>query len=131
MKKILEEAYKAMAHAYAPYSNYHVGACVELKDGNYIPGANVENAAYGSSMCAERNAVYGAYSRGYRKEDIKGLAIVSDGRTLVTPCGACRQVLAELLEADTPIYLRSTQEEKVTDIRELLPLAFDEESLEK
>ena len=54
MRKILEEAYKAMEHAYAPYSQYHVGACVKLKDGRYIPGANVENAAYGSSMCAER-----------------------------------------------------------------------------
>ncbi len=131
MRKVIEEAYKAMEHAYAPYSGYHVGACVELKDGVYIPGANVENAAYGSSMCAERNAVYGAYSRGYRKGDIESLAIVSDGIALVTPCGACRQVLGELLNMDTPIYLRSSQEEKVTTIQELLPMAFDEKSLKK
>lgn len=131
MKKILEEAYRAMKHAYAPYSQYHVGACVELKEGRYIPGANVENAAYGSSMCAERNAVYAAYSLGYRKDDIAALAIVSDGKALVTPCGACRQVLGELLCRDTPIYLRSSQEEKVTTIQELLPMSFDEKSLEK
>ena len=98
MKRIVEEAYKAMRHAYAPYSRYHVGACIELKDGRYILGANVENAAYGSSMCAERNAVYAAYSLGYRRDDIVGLAIVSDGKALVTPCGACRQVLGELLK---------------------------------
>ena len=110
MKEILIKAYEAMENAYAPYSNYRVGACVKLADGEFIPGANVENAAYGSSMCAERNAVYGAYSRGYRKEDIEELAIVSEGRTLVTPCGACRQVLAELLDPDTPIYLMSGED---------------------
>ena len=117
MKEILIKAYEAMENAYAPYSNYRVGACVKLADGEFIPGANVENAAYGSSMCAERNAVYGAYSRGYRKEDIEELAIVSEGRTLVTPCGACRQVLAELLDPDTPIYLMSDGVAKTTSIR--------------
>ena len=130
MKEILIKAYEAMDNAYAPYSNYRVGACVKLADGEFIPGANVENAAYGSSMCAERNAVYGAYSRGYRKEDIEELAIVSEGRTLVTPCGACRQVLAELLDPDTPIYLMSDGVAKTTSIRELLPWAFGADSLE-
>ena len=91
----------------------------------------MENAAYGSSMCAERNAVYAAYSLGYRRDDIEALAIVSDGKALVTPCGACRQVLGELLCEDTPIYLRSSQQERVTTIQELLPLAFDEGSLKK
>ena len=130
MKEILIKAYEAMENAYAPYSNYRVGACVKLADGEFIPGANVENAAYGSSMCAERNAVYGAYSRGYRKEDIEELAIVSEGRTLVTPCGACRQVLAELLDPDTPIYLMSDGVAKTTSILELLPWAFGADSLE-
>ena len=130
MKEILIKAYEAMENAYAPYSNYRVGACGKLADGEFIPGANVENAAYGSSMCAERNAVYGAYSRGYRKEDIEELAIVSEGRTLVTPCGACRQVLAELLDPDTPIYLMSDGVAKTTSIRELLPWAFGADSLE-
>ena len=130
MKEILIKAYEAMEKAYAPYSNYRVGACVKLADGEFIPGANVENAAYGSSMCAERNAVYGAYSRGYRKEDIEELAIVSEGRTLVTPCGACRQVLAELLDPDTPIYLMSDGVAKTTSIRELLPWDFGADSLE-
>lgn len=129
MNEIIKKAYEAMENAYAPYSHYHVGACVKLRDGSYILGANVENAAYGSSMCAERNAVYGAYSKGYRKEDIEGLAIVSDGEALVTPCGACRQVLGELLEGDTPIYLKSRKEEMQTDIRRLLPYAFGADSL--
>ena len=130
-KVLLGKAKEAMGNAYAPYSNYHLGACVALTDGTYIPGANIENAAYGSCMCGERNAVYGAYSRGYRKEQIQALAIVSDGKKLVTPCGACRQVLAELLNPDTPIYLESLEEGMDTTIRELLPFAFDTESLEK
>lgn len=129
MKEILIKAYEAMENAYAPYSNYRVGACVKLTDGKFIPGANVENAAYGSSMCAERNAVFGAYSQGYRKKDIEGLAIVSEGKSLVTPCGACRQVLAELLEPDTPIYLMNDGVAKTTSIRELLPWAFGADSL--
>ena len=58
MKEILIKAYEAMENAYAPYSNYRVGACVKLADGEFIPGTNVENAAYGSSMCAERNGIW-------------------------------------------------------------------------
>lgn len=126
---LLERAFKAMENAYAPYSNYHVGACVVTKDNKYFIGANIENASYSLTNCAERNAIFQAYSNGYRKNDIQAIAIVSDGKTLATPCGACRQVLVELLERDTPIILSNHKIEKITDIHELLPMSFTDEDL--
>ncbi|MBR2825476.1 MAG: cytidine deaminase [Solobacterium sp.] len=121
---LVELAFQAMENAYAPYSNYHVGAALCTKDGNVFLGANVENASYGACNCAERNAVFAAYSNGYRKEDITGLAIVSDGDKLAAPCGICRQVLSELINQDTPIYLSNHQEEMTTNINDLLPMQF-------
>ena len=66
-KELLEKAFNAMENAYAPYSNYRVGACVSTKDGRFFIGANVENASYGLTNCAERNAIFQTYSNGYRK----------------------------------------------------------------
>ena len=126
---ILERAFKVMENAYSPYSNYKVGACVLTKDNKYFIGANIENASYGLTNCAERNAIFQAYSNGYRKNDIEAIAIVSDGKTLATPCGACRQVLVELLEKHTPIILSNKKIEKITDIEELLPMSFTEKDL--
>ena len=103
-EELIAEAFKAMENAYAPYSKYHVGAAVLTTDGTVFWGANIENASYGATNCAERSAVFAAYSRGYRKDTIEALAIVSDGERIAAPCGICRQVLSELLKADTPIY---------------------------
>ncbi|MDD6466858.1 MAG: cytidine deaminase [Erysipelotrichaceae bacterium] len=128
-EQLLAKAFQAMENAYAPYSNYHVGACVECKGGNYYIGANIENASFGLTNCAERSAIFAAYSNGYRKEDIVGLAIVSDGDRIAAPCGACRQVLNELLKKDTPIYLSNGKEEVVTTIKDLLPMSFDMEDV--
>lgn len=128
-KALIERAFSAMTHAYAPYSHYHVGACIKTRDGNFIPGVNIENASYGLTNCAERSAVFAAYSLGYRKEDIEMIAIVSDGEKLAAPCGACRQVLVELLQEDTPIILSNHKEEKVTNIKELLPMSFTSEDV--
>ena len=128
-REILDKAFSAMNNAYAPYSNYYVGACVKTKDGKYFIGANVENASYGLTNCAERNAIYQTYSQGYRKEDIEAIAIVSRGKTLATPCGACRQVLVELLNGNTPILLSNGEEEMITNIEELLPMSFTSDDL--
>lgn len=128
-QELLAEAFKAMENAYAPYSNYHVGACVETSDGSVFYGANIENASFGATNCAERSAVFAAYSRGYRREQITGLAIVSDGERIAAPCGICRQVLSELIDADLPIYLSNGKQEKVSSIRELLPDSFDQEDV--
>ncbi len=126
---ILEQAFKALKNAYAPYSKYRVGACVKTKDGKYIWGANIENASYGLTNCAERNAIFQAYSLGYRKEDVESLAIVCEGPKPAAPCGACRQVLSELLTGDTPIVLSNKKETIITNMDDLLPLQFGEEDL--
>ena len=127
---LVKEAFKAMENAYAPYSNYHVGACVLCKDGTLFYGSNIENASYGGTNCAERSAVFAAYSRGYRKDDIEALAIVSDGKRIGSPCGICRQVLSELLNQHTPIILSNGKETMETDIDALLPFQFSSEDLD-
>lgn len=127
--ELLKNAYEAMDNAYAPYSNFHVGACVKTKDGKYHKGANVENASYGLTNCAERSALFHVYSLGYRQDDIEAIAIVGQGNTLITPCGACRQVLVELLKRDTPIVLGTGEKVLVTNIEELMPMAFTSDDL--
>ncbi|MBR3356778.1 MAG: cytidine deaminase [Solobacterium sp.] len=126
---LLKEAFRAMENSYAPYSNYHVGAAVSCTDGRVFWGVNVENASFGATNCAERSAVFAAYSCGYRKDTIDGLAIVSDGERIAAPCGICRQVLSELLKQDTPIYLSNGKDEVDTNIAELLPMQFTEEDV--
>lgn len=127
--ELIQEAFKAMKNAYAPYSNFHVGACVKCKDGTLFYGANIENASYGATNCGERSAIFAAYSNGYRKQDIEAIAIVSDGHRIAGPCGICRQVLSELLEEDTPIILGVKDETKTMTIKELLPFSFGVEDL--
>ena len=128
-QELIAQAFEAMKNAYAPYSNYHVGAAILTTDGKIFFGANIENASYGATNCAERSAVFSAYSNGYRKDTIEALAIVSDGERIAAPCGICRQVLCELLKGDTPIYLSNGKDETVTNINELLPMQFTEEDV--
>lgn len=128
-EELIQEAFQAMKNAYAPYSNYHVGAALLTKDGKVTYGANIENASFGATNCAERSAVFAAYSNGYRRDDIAALAIVSDGDRIAAPCGICRQVLAELLPQDAPIYLSNGRETAEKTIRELLPMQFAEEDV--
>ena len=128
---VLNEAFEAMKDAYAPYSNYHVGACVKCKDGRMFRGVNIENSSYGATNCGERSAIFGAYSYGYRKDDIEVLAIVTDGGRIGAPCGICRQVLSELLNEDTPIVLSNGIDVQITNIKELLPFSFSKDDLVK
>ena len=128
-KDILDRAYEAMEKAYAPYSNFFVGACVKTKDGKYFTGANIENASYGLTNCAERSALFHVYSLGYRQNDIESMAVVGKGHNLITPCGACRQVMVELLKRDTPIVLGTGDKAVVTNIEELMPMSFSNEDL--
>ncbi len=129
-EELVKEAFKAMDNAYAPYSNYHVGACVLCKDGRTFYGANIENASFGATNCGERSAVFAAYSYGYRKDDIEAIAIVSDGKRIGTPCGICRQVLSELLNQNTPIIMSNGVETVETTIAKLLPMQFGTDDLE-
>ena len=129
-EELIKEAFKAMENAYAPYSNFKVGACVLCKDGRYFFGANIENASFGATNCAERSAIFAAYSNGYRKEDIETIAIVAVDKLICAPCGICRQVLCELINHDTPIILSNGIETVVKTIDELLPMSFSSEDLQ-
>lgn len=128
-KTLIQQAWRVLENAYAPYSKFRVGACVLCHDGSFYSGANIENASYGLTSCAERNALFAAYSDGKRRCDIAALAIVSDADSLTYPCGACRQVICELMEGYAPIYLSNHNEERVCTVMELLPYAFGKEDL--
>lgn len=130
IKQIKDECIKARELSYSPYSHFAVGAVVVLKDGTMIKGANIENSAYGLCLCAERNAIFGAYLQGHSKEEIVALALIASSPKLVTPCGSCRQVMSELLLPTTKVYLWTLEgEEMVTTVKDLLPYSFDKENL--
>ena len=125
MKKLMEAAVKAMENAYVPYSKFQVGAALLLKNGEIITGCNVENASYGLCNCAERTALFRAYALGYRKDDIIAMSIAGATEGPISPCGACRQVMAELLNFNTPVYLTNVKfDVKETNVEELLPYSF-------
>ncbi len=128
-EELIAEAFKAMKNSYAPYSNYHVGSAVLCKDGKIIWGANIENSSFGATNCAERSAIFSTYSQGYKKDDIEAIAIVSDGDRVCAPCGICRQVLSELLNQDTPIYLSNGKTEVDMTIYKLLPMQFEKKDV--
>ncbi|MBR2810139.1 MAG: cytidine deaminase [Solobacterium sp.] len=128
-EELIARAFEAMKNAYAPYSNYHVGAALLTKDGQVWLGANIENSSFGATNCAERSAVFAAYSNGVRRDDIAALAIVSDGDRIAAPCGICRQVLSELMPMDAPVWLSNGRDHCDTTIRELLPMAFGMEDV--
>ncbi|HET6781978.1 MAG TPA: cytidine deaminase [bacterium] len=90
---LITAARSARLNAYAPYSKFRVGASVLTADGHVFTGANVENASYGLSQCAERVAIHHAVATGHR--DLRIVAVVADGEEATMPCGACRQVMAE------------------------------------
>lgn len=125
MKPNIKEALSARDKAYAPYSHFKVGAAIELKNGQIIHGSNIENASFGLTSCAERNALFSLISQGYHKEDIVSMTIIANDHHPVSPCGACRQVMHELMPKNTKIYLANTKGEiKETTTDELLPYGF-------
>lgn len=127
VEKLIQKAIEGRSHAYTPYSKFKVGAALLLKNGQYITGCNVENISYGLTNCAERTTLFKMVSEGYTKEDVVAMAIVADTALPVSPCGACRQVMAELLEKDTPIYLANIHlDYRKTSVEELLPYSFEE-----
>ena len=120
-KQLIGLANEARRHAYAPYSNYTVGAALRTKTGRVYSGVNVENAAYPTGICAERVAVFKAVSEGER--DFEVIAVVTDNGG--SPCGACRQVLSEF-GLDTVVLIANGDGKlsKETTVRNLLPEAF-------
>ncbi|MCU0486912.1 MAG: cytidine deaminase [Anaerolineales bacterium] len=119
--QLIEKAQQARQQAYAPYSNYRVGAALLTSTGDVFSGANVENAAYPTSMCAERVAIFKAVSEGQRQ--LQAIAVVTENGG--SPCGSCRQVLAEF-GLETLVLIADAQGRVVQEmtVEELLPGAF-------
>jgi cytidine deaminase len=125
---LIDLANEARRCAYAPYSNYPVGAALRTKSGKVFTGVNVENAAYPTGMCAERTAVFKAVSEGEREFEV--IAVVTDNGG--SPCGSCRQVLAEF-GLDTLVLIANGKGELLqeTTVKDLLPGAFTPKQLVK
>ena len=98
--ELLNSAVEARECAYAPYSNFQVGAAVRTEDGRLFTGCNVENTSYGLTVCAERNAIGAAVAGGMKPRELDLIVVVADTDDPVSPCGACRQVLVEFLAED-------------------------------
>ena len=138
-RMLIERAKEQVINAYAPYSEFHVGAAVQLENDEIFTGSNQENSAYPSGLCAERVAMFYANSQ-YPRVPVKTLAIAAftKGSFLadpVTPCGSCRQVLLETetrFEKDITILLYGTEYVyKINNVKQLLPLCFEKSSLSR
>lgn len=128
INQLISEARYARELAYAPYSKFKVGAALLCSEGIVYHGCNIENAAYSLCNCAERTALFKAYSSNSRK--FKMMAIIADSPRPVRPCGACRQVMSELCNGEMPVILTNLRGDKVvTTVNELLPGSFSVEDL--
>jgi cytidine deaminase len=126
MKRLAEleaAAAEAAQGAYAPYSGFQVGAAVLTSAGEIVTGANVENASYGLTMCAERVAIFDAVTSA-RDVEIRALAVVQADRVPAAPCGACRQVIFEHGPEASVLYVSEHDQLKVVRIADLLPDGF-------
>ena len=125
-KELMKMAIEARQNAYAPYSHFAVGAALLAKSGRVYIGCNIENASYGLTCCAERNAIFAAVGAGERR--FKMLAVAADSPEPVAPCGACRQVIAEF---GIPLVVMGNLKEatKTMTAEELLPYGFGQESM--
>ncbi|HDR7793880.1 TPA: cytidine deaminase [Bacillus luti] len=122
-KKYIEEANKMLSKAYIPYSKFPVGAALVTKEGKIYTGCNIENASYGLCNCAERTAIFKAVSEGER--DFSYLVITGETDGPISPCGACRQVIAEFCDPKMPVLLTNVKgDEKEVIVEQLLPGAF-------
>jgi cytidine deaminase len=122
-ERLLQAAREAMQRAYAPYSHFRVGAALLTSDGKLFTGCNVENASYGLTNCAERTAIFSAVASAGPTIQIEAIAVVNDQDAPCSPCGACRQVIAEFGPEATVIF-PTTEGWKELSIAELLPEGF-------
>ena len=133
-KKLVEEAIKMLNFSYVPYSHFHVGAALLTTEDEIYTGCNIENSAFGPTNCAERTAFFKAISEG--KKTFKAIAIVGGSNGIIKdfcpPCGVCRQVMREFCKDDFEIILgKSPDNYIVKTLKEILPLSFGSEDLEK
>jgi len=130
INSLLDAAQTAREKSYSPYSHFKVGAAVLTQDGKIFSGTNIENASYGLTVCAERNAIFKAIGEGHRR--FEALALVTQklpGLKFNSPCGACRQVMSEFFAPTTPIYIAVLDGKKRTVycklFKELMPFPFN------
>ena len=128
MSDLVARARAAMRNAWAPYSNFHVGAAIEAADGSVYVGCNVESASYGLTICAERMALGAAVAAGARK--LKRVVVTTEVDPPAAPCGACRQLLAEM-GLQTEIVAVGPASERRWTLAQLLPDAFTRETLDR
>lgn len=122
-QELTTTATKMLDRAYVPYSNFRVGAALLTKDGEIFGGCNIENASYGLTNCAERTAIFRAVAEGNKEFDY--LVITGNTEGPISPCGACRQVIAEFCDESMPVLLTNTKDIAVeTTVGELLPGHF-------
>ena len=130
-RSLMASAVAAREYAYSPYSGYRVGAALLGKSGKLYTGCNVENVGYTPTNCAERTAVFKAVSEGER--EFTAIAVAGGMGDSIdpacTPCGVCRQVLAEFCAADMPVILGTPENLRVMTLGELLPFAFTKKNL--
>ena len=134
-KELIKLALSAREKAYAPYSHYAVGAAVIGDSGKVYTGCNIENASYPAGICGERTAIFKAISEGERKITMIALVAAEETKTAPlpeypSPCGICRQVMAEFCEQDTPVLLAKSEDDyNEYKLYELLPLSFTAKDL--
>lgn len=122
---LLALARSAREQAYAPYSHFRVGAALLTRDSRRFSGCNVENASYGLCNCAERTALFSAVAAGCRPGDFVAVAVIADTDGPVSPCGACRQVMAELCDGAMPVLMANLSgDTQQTTVAALLPGSF-------
>lgn len=136
-KDLLDSAERVMSTAYNPYSGFYVGSAILAQDGQIFTGSNVENAAYGSTICAERAAILNANSHGIRT--LSKIALIGKGenfetKEVVAPCGSCRQMIyevAQISQRNLEVIMANTRRDKIiiATISELLPLGFGPKEL--
>ena len=134
VQKMRAEAEAAMKNAYCLYSNFRVGAAVLSEEGEIFAGCNVENASYGLTTCAERNAIFQAVAKGAisKERKLKAVVVVTPAEKLTPPCGACRQVIYEFCEqADADIFIFGANKTGSFKLSALLPEAFGPKDLGK
>lgn len=125
-----EKLLKLLNNSYSPYSNFRVSSVVVMKDDKEFYGVNVENASYGASICAERNAILQAIAAGYKKYDFEKLYIMCDNEKIGMSCMVCRQVMLEFFEKDKEVITMNPKGDIIIHtIGELCPYPFDSEDL--
>ena len=128
-QQLVEKAFAMLERSYVPYSRFPVGAALLCADGTVFTGCNVENAAYGSTICAERTALLKAVSEGHR-DDWQAIAIAGRGEDYCWPCGSCRQMLYEFAPELKVLVARGDGEFVTTTLSELMPHGFGPKSLQ-